>query len=79
VSIKEDTIRFRFYEDYGGLIVDDKSFVPDKGKHLSLTYEDWFEYVGYFDGEFVYLQQIVDNEYPRLVPVCEFYMPDKEP
>ncbi|MBR5397705.1 MAG: hypothetical protein IK145_07635 [Bacteroidales bacterium] len=79
VSIKGDTVRFRFYEDYGGLLVDDKAFIPDKGERLSLTSEDWAEFVGFFDGENVYLEQIVNNKYLKLVPVYSFYLPDEEP
>ena len=79
VYIKGDTIRFRFYEDYGGLLVDDVAFVPDKGEHLSLTAQNWFDSVGFFDGENVYLQKVVNHMYPMLVPVCQYYNPDDEP
>ena len=73
VDIKADTIRFRIYRDWNGILELDADFVFENCKDLKLTKANWIEFISDFDGIKIYSKVQSDNSYCQLVPVYPAY------
>lgn len=73
VSMREDTCRFRIYQDYDGSLILDADFYYVDCENFRLTKDNWVEHIAYFGNTLELYDKSNPNKRCYLAPIYPPY------